>query len=112
MIATHPFLDQGLSVDLRVADLVSRLSLDEKISLLMHESPAIERLGVPAYNWWNEACHGVGRNGTATVFPRLLASVQPGTGTLYTRLPMRFQTRQEPSTTQPSLLVGGASTRA
>ena len=72
MIATHPFLDQGLSVDLRVADLVSRLSLDEKISLLMHESPAIERLGVPAYNWWNEACHGVGRNGTATVFPQVI----------------------------------------
>ena len=56
----------------RVEDLLSRLTLAEKIGQLMHDSPAIERLGVPAYNWWNEACHGIGRNGRATVFPQVI----------------------------------------
>ena len=54
----------------RVDDLVVRLTLAEKINQLLHENNAIPRLGVPAYNWWNEACHGVGRNGRATVFPQ------------------------------------------
>ncbi len=53
-------------------DLVSRLTLPEKINQLLHENHAIPRLGVPAYNWWNEACHGVGRNGRATVFPQVI----------------------------------------
>jgi beta-glucosidase len=44
----------------------------EKISQLLHENSAVERLGVPAYNWWSEACHGVGRNGRATVFPQVI----------------------------------------
>jgi len=47
----------------RVDDLVSRLTLDEKISQLMNASPAIDRLDIPAYNWWNEALHGVARAG-------------------------------------------------
>ena len=56
----------------RIDDLISRLTLAEKVSQLMHDSPAIERLGVPAYNWWSEACHGIGRNGRATVFPQVI----------------------------------------
>ena len=56
----------------RVDDLVSRMTLDEKISQLMSASPAVERLGVPAYNWWNEALHGVARAGRATVFPEAI----------------------------------------
>ena len=56
----------------RVDDLVSRMTLDEKISQLMNASPAVERLGVPAYNWWNEALHGVARAGRATVFPEAI----------------------------------------
>ena len=68
----YPFQDSILSVDRRVDDLVSRLTLDEKISLLLYNSPAIERLGIPAYNWWNEALHGVGRAGRATVFPQAI----------------------------------------
>ncbi len=60
------------SVEVRVTDLVSRMTLEEKISQMQHTAPAIERLGIPAYNWWNEALHGVARNGVATVFPQAI----------------------------------------
>ena len=53
----------------RAADLIKLLTLEEKAQLMMHTSPAIPRLGIPEFNWWSEALHGVGRNGTATVFP-------------------------------------------
>src|SRR5674476_270423 len=53
----------------RVEDLLSRMTVAEKVSQMMNESPAIERLGIPAYNWWNECLHGVARAGRATVFP-------------------------------------------
>ncbi len=72
MAAAFPFLDPDLPLDRRIDDLIGRLSLEEKIGQMLHESPAVERLGVPAYNWWNEACHGVGRNGRATVFPQVI----------------------------------------
>src|SRR6187402_3376919 len=72
MAAAYPFLDPGLTPGQRSSDLIGRLTLPEKVSQLLHDSPAIERLGVPAYNWWNEACHGVGRNGRATVFPQVI----------------------------------------
>ncbi len=54
----------------RAAELVSKMTLEEKTTLMMHESGAVERLGIPAYNWWNEALHGVARNGKATTFPQ------------------------------------------
>src|SRR5438874_943062 len=69
---SFPFLDPALPLPARIDDLVSRLTLPEKINQLLHENNAIERLGVPAYNWWSEACHGVGRNGRATVFPQVI----------------------------------------
>jgi beta-glucosidase len=56
----------------RAEDLVSQMTIDEKIEQLTYQSPAIERLGVPSYNWWNEALHGVARGGTATVFPQAI----------------------------------------
>ena len=65
-------LDASLPVPQRVEALLADLTLAEKINQLMHENNAIERLGVPAYNWWSEACHGVGRNGRATVFPQVI----------------------------------------
>ncbi|OOV20353.1 glycoside hydrolase family 3 C-terminal domain-containing protein [Flavobacterium sp. LM4] len=67
------FKNPNLPTDQRVNDLVSRMSIDEKISQLMDSSPAIERLGVPEYNWWNESLHGVARAGYATVFPQSIS---------------------------------------
>lgn len=57
----------------RAKELVSKMTLAEKMAQLKYDAPAIERLGVPEYNWWNEALHGVARNGTATVFPQAIA---------------------------------------
>ena len=57
----------------RVEDLISRLTLSEKVQMMKHQSPAVERLGVPAYNWWNEALHGVARTSEkVTVFPQAI----------------------------------------
>ena len=53
----------------RAQELVAQMTLEEKIMQTIYQSPAIERLGIKAYNWWNEALHGVARAGTATVFP-------------------------------------------
>lgn len=70
--AAPPYLDPSLPVDVRVEDLVGRMTLEEKISQTMNNAPAIDRLGVPAYEWWNEALHGVARAGVATVFPQAI----------------------------------------
>lgn len=67
-----PYWDPNRPVPERVRDLVGRMTLPEKISQMMDKAPAIERLGVPAYGWWNEALHGVARAGTATVFPQAI----------------------------------------
>jgi beta-glucosidase len=67
-----PYLDPSLPVDQRADDLVSRMTLVEKIGQMLYEAPAIERLGIPEYNWWNECLHGVGRAGIATVFPQAI----------------------------------------
>ncbi len=66
------YLDTNASVAERVDDLVARMTLEEKIAQLGSSAPAIERLGVPKYNWWNEALHGVARAGLATVFPQAI----------------------------------------
>lgn len=67
-----PHLNPNLPIEVRVNDLVGRMTLDEKISQTLNNAPAIERLGIPAYEWWNEALHGVARAGTATVFPQAI----------------------------------------
>jgi len=69
---TEVYKDYRAAVEDRVNDLVSRMTTDEKISQLLYDAPEIPRLGIPAYNWWNEALHGVARAGYATVFPRSL----------------------------------------
>lgn len=68
-----PFQNPDLPVEQRLEDLVSRLTVEEKIDQLVYTSPAIDRLGVPKYNWWNESLHGVARAGYATVFPQSIS---------------------------------------
>jgi beta-glucosidase len=86
LICCAPFLAPGQSTDTnaplwrdptkpveaRVRDLVSRMTLDEKALQICNDAPSIPRLGLPAYNYWNECLHGVGRNGAATVFPQAI----------------------------------------
>ncbi len=67
-----PYLNTNLTFDERIDDLVSRMTPEEKLSQLLHSSPEIKRLGIPKYNWWNEALHGVARAGIATVFPQAI----------------------------------------
>ena len=66
------YMNNALPTKDRVEDLVCQMTLEEKISQMIHDAPAIERLGIPAYNWWNEGLHGLGRAGTATVFPQAI----------------------------------------
>ena len=66
------FRNTQLPLQARVNDLLQQLSLPEKISLLGYNSKSVDRLGIPAYNWWNEALHGVARAGRATVFPQAI----------------------------------------
>ncbi len=65
-----PFRNASLPLEERINDLVSRMTLQEKADQLLYTAPAIPRLGIPSYNWWNEALHGVARSGFATVFPQ------------------------------------------
>ena len=68
-----PFRNPDLPLDVRVQDIISRLTLEEKVRLMKHAAPAIPRLGIPAYNWWNEALHGVARTKEkVTVFPQAI----------------------------------------
>lgn len=68
----EPYKNPDLTPSERAWDLLKRMTLEEKISQMKNGSPAIERLGIPAYDWWNEALHGVARAGKATVFPQAI----------------------------------------
>jgi beta-glucosidase len=70
--ATPLFRDVKQPLNVRVNDLIKQLSLEEKAQQMLDQSPAIARLGIPAYSWWNEALHGVGRSAPATVFPQAI----------------------------------------
>ena len=70
--AQEPYKDPKLSAEQRAGDLLKRLTLEEKVSLMQNSSPAIPRLGVKPYDWWSEALHGIARNGNATVFPQTI----------------------------------------
>lgn len=66
------FRNEALSFEARALDIVRRLTLEEKVQQMKDVAPAIDRLGIPAYQWWNEALHGVARSGLATVFPQAI----------------------------------------
>src|SRR5512133_815053 len=75
------YLDSSLPISERVQDLLGQLTLDEEVGQMCNEAKAIPRLNIPAYNFWNEALHGVARNGRATVFPQAIgmaATWDPG----------------------------------
>ena len=69
---TPDYLNPDLPLDARVEDLLGRMTLEEKVSQTLYTAPAVPRLGIPEYNWWNEALHGVARAGIATVFPQAI----------------------------------------
>ena len=69
---TLPYMNPALPVDQRVKDLIGRMTLEEKVSQMRDHSPAIPRLGVPKYDWWNEGLHGVAFAGYATNFPQVI----------------------------------------
>jgi beta-glucosidase len=69
-----PYLDPSLPVAQRVDDLVGRLTLEEKAAQMVNTAPAVPRLGIPAYDWWNEGLHGVARSGFATLFPQAIGN--------------------------------------
>jgi len=72
--AAMPFRNPSLPIEKRVDDLVSRLTLEEKVSQLIDRAAPIPRLDIPAYNWWNEGLHGIARSGFATMFPQAIGN--------------------------------------
>lgn len=71
-VPAFPWYDRTLPVEERVEKLIDSMTIEEKIGQMMHDAPAIDRLGIPAYNWWNECLHGVARAGLATVYPQAI----------------------------------------
>jgi beta-glucosidase len=68
----YPFQDSSLDIDTRLDNLLSLLTNGEKVDQIQNGPPPIAHLGIPAYNWWNEALHGVARSGAATSFPQTI----------------------------------------
>ena len=68
----YPFQNPALPIEERVDNLVSQMTIKEKVSQVVYEADSIGRLGIPRYNWWNECLHGVARSGLATVFPQAI----------------------------------------
>ena len=71
-LTNAPFRNPALPIDQRVNDLVSRMTLEEEVSQMVHLAAAVPRLGIPEYNWWSEGLHGAAREGYATVFPQAI----------------------------------------
>ncbi len=106
-----PFRDPDLPTDKRVDDLISRMTVDEKIGQLMMSSPGIPRLGIADYDWWNEALHGVARNGIATVFPQAIALAATWNPDLHGRIAEAISTEARAKNNVLVAQTGGASKR-
>ncbi len=87
-ILVHPWNDTSLSISNRVDSLLIHMTLEEKVSQLLYNSPEIPRLDIPKYNWWNEALHGVARAGNATVFPQAIGLAATFNGKLIEKVAM------------------------
>jgi hypothetical protein len=106
VFAAEPvYRDTSRSFEDRAADLVARMTLDEKISQLQNNAAAIPRLGVPAYEWWNEALHGVARAGAATVFPQAIGLAATSTAAI------RASPSGRPTSTSFAIRAGDAGKR-
>jgi beta-glucosidase len=84
--ADLPFRNPAVPVEQRIDDLLGRLTLDEKVSMMIERAAPVERLGIPKFPWWNEALHGVARTGRATVFPQAIALASTWDGDLMLRV--------------------------
>jgi len=104
-----PFRDPDLPVEQRVEDLISRLTVQEKVPMLMMGNPAIPRLGIPEYFWWNEALHGVARNGTATVFPQAIALAATWNPTLHHKIADVISTEVRAKNNETIARTGGST---
>ncbi len=105
------FRNVAAPVEARVADLISRLTLEEKVSQMMMTSPAIPRLGVPAYDWWNEGLHGIARAGEATVFPQAIALAATWNPGLHQRIADVISTEARAKNNEAVRLQGGNTQR-
>ena len=109
----RPWFDADRPITARVAALVGAMTLDEKVGQMMDQAPAIDRLGVPAYGWWNEALHGVARAGVATVFPQAIALAATFDEPLMQRVAdVSSVTKRAPSTTSSCVRASASATRA
>jgi beta-glucosidase len=105
------FRDPGLPLDKRVDDFISRLTVEEKVGQLMMSSPGIPRLGVPAYDWWNEGLHGFARNGVATVFPQAIGLAATWDTALHGRVAEAISTEARAKNNVTVARTGGATKR-
>ena len=105
------FRNPDLPVEKRVDDLLSRMTVEEKISQTMMGSAAIPRLGIPAYDWWNEALHGVARTGIATVFPQAIGLAATWNPELHQRVAETISTEARAKNNEVVAKSGGATKR-
>lgn len=105
------FRDPDLPIAERVDDLLSLLSIEEKIGLTMMASPEIQRLGIPRYDWWNEGLHGVARNDIATVFPQAIGLAATWNPTLLEQIATAIATEARAKNNAAILKNGGYSKR-
>ena len=99
-----PYLDTSFPLNQRVDDLVSRMTLEEKVSQMMNAAPAIPRLGIPEYDWWNEALHGVAFGSRR--FPQASGSRANFTRTMSTAFRLSSRKRLAPSSRGPAQGIG------
>jgi beta-glucosidase len=106
-----PFRDPDLPIERRLDDLISRLTIEEKIGQTMMGTPEIKRLGIPRYDWWNEALHGVARNGTATVFPQAIGLAATWNPDLHQRIADAISTEARAKNNELIAQSGGNTKR-